>query len=102
MPDVTGSRIVVGDLSATGPTISGIASAIGEELATLSGLLAPIRESWIARSAVDWDSLQARWDKAAADLMAAPGALGAIGHVAAVNWTNYVDLEAANVRTWAH
>ena len=103
MPDPTGVRIKVpAELEASGSTILGIATQIGDELAQLKSLLTPLQEFWQGNAQMDWQTLQAQWDAAANDLMAAPGTLGAIGHTATTNWGNYVDCETANIRTWAH
>jgi WXG100 family type VII secretion target len=103
MPDPTGVRIAVpADLAVSGSTILGIASNIGDELAQLRSLLAPLHDYWMGGAHDNWQPLQAQWDAAANDLMAAPGTLGAIGHTATTNWVNYSDTEAANIRTWAH
>ena len=103
MPDPTGSRIAVpADLAESGPTILNIANAIGAELDQLKALVAPLHDFWTGGAHDDWQPLQAQWDAAANDLMAAPGTLGAIGRTATTNWTNYSDCEAANIRTWAH
>jgi WXG100 family type VII secretion target len=103
MTDPTGVPIAVPpDLEASGATILGIATAIGDELAQLRNLLMPLHEYWTGGAQENWQPLQAQWDASANDLMAAPGTLGAIAHTATTNWGNYVDCEAANIRTWAH
>lgn len=103
MPDPTGVRITVPpDLGDSGPTIISIATSIGDELSQLANLLNPLHDYWTGQAHDDWHPLQTMWNTAANDLMAAPGVLGTIGQTAGVNWTNYVDCEQANIRTWAH
>jgi uncharacterized protein YukE len=103
MTDPTGVRIKVpADLAVSGPTILAIATNIGDELAQLKSLLTPLHEFWIGAAHDGWQPLQAQWDAAAADLMAAPGTLGQIGQTARMNWDNYTDCEASNTKTWLH
>jgi uncharacterized protein YukE len=103
MPDLTGAEIAVpAELEGSGPKILAIASQIEAELADLKRLLLPLHDYWVGDAKEDWHLLQLQWDVAAADLMASQGTLGDIGRTATVNWGNYIDCEAANVRTWAH
>ncbi|ASW55402.1 WXG100 family type VII secretion target [Plantactinospora sp. KBS50] len=103
MPDPMGTRITVTEeLASSGTTILDIATRIGTELSTLKTQLAPLHEYWAGQANVNWQDLQKKWDTAAADLMSAPGQLGAIGNTATVNWTNYTDCETANINTWTH
>ena len=103
MPDPTGARIAVpADLAESGPTITGIANNIGDELSQLASLLAPLQDYWSGQANISWQSLQNIWNTAANNLMSTTGTLGSIGTTAGVNWMNYSDAEAANIATWAH
>lgn len=103
MTDPMSARIAVpAELETIAPTILNIANQIGDELAQLARLLAPLHEYWTGQANVSWAELQNIWNTAANDLMTSAGTLGAISHATRTNWNNYVDAEAANVATWSH
>jgi WXG100 family type VII secretion target len=103
VPDPFSARIVVpARLETSGSDITAIATAIGDDLASLKNLLAPLHELWSGQANISWAELQQIWDTAAADLMSAPGVLGQIGLTTNTNWHNYVETENANIQTWKH
>lgn len=103
MPDASGTRIVVTeDLATSGPSIMAIATQLGDELTQLTAMLAGLEGYWTGQANVSWDDLQKQWNTAAADLMSAPGQLGAISTAASTNWQNYVQCETDNISSWTH
>lgn len=103
MPDASGTRIVVTeDLAASGPTIMTIATQLTENLTKLTAMLVTLHDYWTGQANVSWDDLQKQWNTAAADLMSAPGQLGAISTAASTNWQNYVQCETDNISSWTH
>ncbi|GAA5199773.1 hypothetical protein GCM10023322_76170 [Rugosimonospora acidiphila] len=103
MADASGSKIAVtDDLANSGASIMAIATQLGDNLTRLTAMLATLQEYWTGQANVTWQDLQTQWNTAAADLMTAPGQLGAISNAASTNWQNYVDTETANVSSWSH
>jgi hypothetical protein len=120
MADIAGSRIQVGaELEGAGSYVNGIASTVGEELSTLRQQLSPLIDVWTkSEAATMYQDDMNLWNTAAEALFgsswdtAGPagknpyaegqGVLGAIAAMLDMNNTNYVDAEAANVKTWQH
>jgi WXG100 family type VII secretion target len=88
------------DLEGAGAYINGQAAAIADELSTLAQQLAPLEGTWTGQAAVYYEGLQQEWNRAAQGLFAPDGVLGQIAQAMNVNWGNYSDAEASNVRTW--
>lgn len=103
MVDITGSQISVpADLGESGPQVLGIANNIGTELADLQAELAPLAEYWVGKAADGHKVTQQAWNTASTALMTDVGTLGDLARTMGTNWTNYVDGEAANTKSWQH
>jgi uncharacterized protein YukE len=118
MADIASSRIQVGaELEGAGSYVNGVASAVGEELSTLRQQLSPLIDAWTKSQAASmYQDDMNLWNTAAEALFGASwdvaspggqnpyeegqGVLGAIAAMLDVNNSNYVDAEAANVKTW--
>lgn len=102
MESLDGTPIAVpADLEAAGNYINGQASAIADELAALAQQLEPLQGTWTGQAATYYEGLQQEWNISAAGLFSPDGVLGQIANAMNVNWGNYSDAEASNVRTWS-
>ncbi|TKA02068.1 WXG100 family type VII secretion target [Actinacidiphila oryziradicis] len=110
MVDIASSQIKVGEeLSGAGAQVSQIAAAVEDELDQLRTKLQPLQEAWTrSQAAAMYQDDMNLWNTAALALFgvtqgpyqAGQGVLGAIANMLDTNNGNYVDAEAANVKTW--
>ena len=75
-----------------------IAAQIETRLGDLKSYLAPLRADWTGNASTDYQSLQDRWDRSAADLNAV---LQQISVALRTAKDNYESAESANAGTWA-
>ncbi|MCQ4213303.1 MULTISPECIES: WXG100 family type VII secretion target [Streptomyces] len=104
MPDFESASLRVhGNLQDAGHVINETVRLLDEELENLRTKLQPLIQTWAAQSADEYQLHMHHWDQAAVALYgdeAQGGVLGTIAAMMHVNWTNYADAEAANLKTW--
>ena len=103
MPDVEGSTIrVPPQLGDAANILNGRAAEMSAELSVLRNRVAALEGTWVGNARESYRMYQHMWDSAALGLFGPDGVLPGIARVMNVVWTNYVDFEHANTRSWAH